>query len=265
MEADSRKGGLGNRAGRSQPVSKRIDSGRLMTQRLHQPHDAIGMARRADQHRDDPVFLQEPRGDRVDRVACRRPIFDQLLEQPVVELGEMFQQFGARLLLALHHRIGDLDQRRGLAFAVAPGALGDQVAGADNLVAFADRHLAQEQHVAGIVLERGDHVTQPRPRLVHAVDEENAGRARGLDHLEIGRGQHRLLRRRRDAEHAGIAGNQRMLRVAKRLGSAGCIERAPGFAAKLEFREVQSIGRNSFSGGPLQTGQLFCQRGFSGL
>ena len=104
----------------------------FMTQRLHQAHHAVAVARRADHDRNDPVFPEHARGDRIDRVACRLPVLDEFLEQPVVELRQMFEHFRPRLMLALGKLRRQFHERRGLPLAVAPCPLRDQVAAPDD-------------------------------------------------------------------------------------------------------------------------------------
>ena len=106
-------------------------------------------------------FSREDAGaDGVDLVARRLAVLDQLLEQVVVELGEMLEQLAARLVLAVERAGGDLDQLRRLALAVGPGALGDEVDRAGDLAALADRDLAQHDRVLGVVLQRRDDVAR---------------------------------------------------------------------------------------------------------
>ncbi len=133
-------------------------------------------------------------------------ILDQFFQQRVVEIRHLLQKLGPRLMLALGLGLGHLHKLRMLAFAVAPCAFGNQVDRTDDLAVLADRNLAQDDRMAGIVLKRRDDVAHPALRRVHPVDEDEAGDRRRLDGAQPGRRQHRLAGIGRHAEDGRIGG-----------------------------------------------------------
>src|SRR3546814_999820 len=79
----------------------------------------------------------------------RHLVLEQLLEQPIVEVGEGFQKLAARIGLAVLHLLGHLDEVGLAVEVVVPGTLADEVDEAGYLVILADRHLAQHQRALG--------------------------------------------------------------------------------------------------------------------
>ena len=100
---------------------------RLVAQRLPQPAHAVILQSGAEKHRHDqvaaPILPQLP----VDLVLRGLHILEQLLQQLVVEIGELFDQPGARLALLAQKPVGQLDQVGGLAGLVFIGPLADQI------------------------------------------------------------------------------------------------------------------------------------------
>ena len=232
--------------GRCKARAKDIILRGFVTQGLHQAHDAVAMACGADKNGDDPVFPQDARRDGINGIAGWFAVFDEFLQQPVVEFGERFEKFRPCFMLALHNIGGNFDKGRCLALAVAPGTLRNKVAAADDLVAFANRDLPQQQCVAGKVLKRGDDVSQPSPRFVHPVHEHDTRCSRSFDHSQIGSRKNSFLGVWRHTQDAGITGQKRMLGVGEGLTRARRIQRTPCFVAELEFRQAQSVWRDGF-------------------
>ncbi len=85
------------------------NTGRLMTQRLQQPQHAVLAARAAEQHRTDQPFAQFAREIVEHRVARRLDVFQQLLHQRVVMVGELLQHREARFLLAVEIAAVEID------------------------------------------------------------------------------------------------------------------------------------------------------------
>ncbi len=85
---------VGQTAGRldiardTQSFAQRRDVRHLVAQRFHQALNAISMLGRADQGRHQIVMLKNPRRDRVDVVGQWNLVFDDLLEEPVVEVRQ---------------------------------------------------------------------------------------------------------------------------------------------------------------------------------
>ena len=83
----------------AQPLRRLLRLRRLVAQRLQQPGDAVHAFRRAEEHRDDQVLLQVAGEAGVDLVRIGDDVFQQLLQQHIVEVGDRLQHAGARLLL----------------------------------------------------------------------------------------------------------------------------------------------------------------------
>ena len=182
---------------------------------------------------------KDPGADGIDLGARRLPVLDQLLEQVVVELGEVLEQRAARLVLAVEVAGGDLDELRGLALAVGPGALGDEIDGAGDLAAVADRDLAEDDGVDGVVLQRGDDVADAGGGLVDAVDEDDRGRPGGFGGVQVGGGEQRRGRVGADADHRGVGGEERVGGDVQELDGAGGVDRLPGLAEMGEARDPE--------------------------
>lgn len=226
----------------AEPFLQRRDVGHLVPQRLHQAENAVPAVRRAEEGRQDVTVLRLPPGDLEKRAGRRLVIFDQFFQKRVVIVRHVLQKLRPRLVLALGLALRHRDKLRGLALAVAPGAFGDEVDGADDLPALADRDLAQDDGVTGIGLQRGDDVAHPSLRNVHAVNEDEAGHARRLDRPEPGRSQHRLVRVWRDTEHGGIGRQKRRAAHAGELRPRH-VQSAPVLAHEPEARQRQMTGR----------------------
>ena len=77
------------------------DARRFVAQRLHQPQHAVGARRRAHQHRADQPFAQFA-GEIVEHLVARRlDVFEQLLHQLVVVIGQGLQHGEARGLFQI--------------------------------------------------------------------------------------------------------------------------------------------------------------------
>lgn len=215
-----------------------------MPERLHQPHQAVAVAGRAEEHRNDLVFVQNPCRDRIDRVARRLAVLDEFFQQPIVEFRKMLEKLRACLVFALERAFGDLEEGGRLSLAIAPGSLRNQIAAADDPVAVADGNLPQDERAAAEILQGGDDVPYAPSRLVHAVDEEDAGCAGRLDHAQVRGGENRLVNiGETQRTHASLASNA-CCACARASLLPGDVERAPGLAAEFEFGETQSIWRN---------------------
>ena len=150
-----------------QPRRQLVNARGLVAQRFHQSKDAIAMLSGSDEGRSDGALLEHPRADVVDRVACRHAILDQFFEQPVVILGEVFEERPTGLRFPVREFFGNLDQLRRAAFAILPRALGHQIHRADDHSILSDRDLAQHDRVARITLQCFDDVTSACLRFVH--------------------------------------------------------------------------------------------------
>ena len=204
---------------------------RLVPERLHQAVHAVHVGGRAEVGRDDVVVLVEVRDQRIDAVGRGGLVLDELFEEGVVEVGEVFEEFGARLPLAVAQVGGDLDEGGGLSFLVVPGAFGDEVDGAGDLAAFADRDLAEDDGVGGVGLERRHRVADAGAGLIHAVDEEEDGDAACFHEPQVGGGE---------GGGVGVGGTQRM---AASLAASACAAAGRWSAPPAMSREAQSSPR----------------------
>ncbi len=113
--------------------------GRIVPQRLEQAADAEAVDRRAEHHRHDQplgrLALQVAEDER--RVGLL--VLEQLLEQVVVVVGELFEHVEAPGRLGVLHIIGNGLLLGGLALAVMVGAVEREVDEADYFLALGDR------------------------------------------------------------------------------------------------------------------------------
>ncbi len=225
-----------------QAVAERGRRRSLVAQRLQHADDAVAVAGRADQGLDHPALPERAGADVVDLGARRRLVLDQLLEQVVVVLGQRLEQAVARLVLAVEEAGGDLDELGGRALLVGPGALRDEVDGAGDLLAVADRDLAQDDRVAGVLLKRGDDVADAAGRLVDPVDEEDRRRSGGLGRVEVGRGEDGGGGIGTDADHRGVGGEERIGGDVEELDRARRVDRLPALAEKGEAADPELAG-----------------------
>ena len=146
----------------------------FVPQRLQQSQNAVGARRRAHHHRAHQALAQFARQIVEYLVARRLDVFEQLLHQLVVVIGERFQHRKARGLF----RVGGIafernDLRRGV-LLVDKGALEREIDKARDDVALEGRNLPQDQLGARSRLQQLKHVVNAGIRLVDLVDEQNA-------------------------------------------------------------------------------------------
>ena len=84
----------------AEPLARILDVRRLVAKRLQEPHDAVAVQRRADQHRHDLPGAKLGGEVGEDLVARRLDVLQQLLHQRVVVIGEPLQHGEARLVAA---------------------------------------------------------------------------------------------------------------------------------------------------------------------
>jgi hypothetical protein len=153
-----------------------------MAQRLHQAQHAVLADRRAEQHRADQALAQFA-GEIVEHgIARRLDVFQQLLHQRVVVVGEFLQHGEARFLLAVEIAAFQRHHFRRLVLAVDEGALQREIDEALDQLAPPDRDLAQHQRGAGGRLQRRERLANALVGLVDLVEEQEA---RDLEILEL--------------------------------------------------------------------------------
>jgi len=258
---------LGDRrraVGEPEARAGRGDVGRVMADRLEQPHDAVGLLRRADHHRRDEAGAQI-RGEVVEHLVERRlDLLEQLLHQQVVMVGEGFEHREPRLDLARLLVAGDLGHLALGVFAVDVGAFQRQVDRADDDAVLAQRDLAQQERGRTRRLQHLQRVADGNGRLVDLVQEQDARDAelvepahdqlQGRDLLLVGLGD----------DHGEVAGGEHGLGLEGELDGAGAVDE--GQAVAHEFgggdrrldahRMVAGFGRMVADGAPGRNGIL---------
>ena len=150
------------------------DAGRLVPQRLQQPQHAVGARGRAHQHRTNQPLAQFA-GEIVEYLVARRlNVFEQLLHQLVVVIGERLQHGEARGLLAIGRVAVERNDFRGGVLLVNKGALEREIDKAGDDVAGKGRDLPQDELGARGGLQQIEHVVHAGVGLVDFVEEQAA-------------------------------------------------------------------------------------------
>ena len=155
------------------PPGSQADTGSIVAQGFQQAADAVVFLARADHHRHNQILSDIALQMAIDFLLRRDGVFQQLLQQGIVKVGQRLQHFQARLFFAVEELVGNGDEFGGLAFLVAVGAFADQVHIAGNLFALADGHLAQHQRALRNRLIGLQHIAHPHFGRVHLVDEQH--------------------------------------------------------------------------------------------
>ncbi len=167
----------------AQAFARAVDRNDLMTQRLEQSPHAKALGRRAKEHRHDQAVVELTHQVGEHRVGARSLVGQQLLQQCVVEIGQLLQHVEARVRLLGRHRHGQVDALGRLALAVFEGALQRQVDKAGDVAAAQDRQLPRHRRRAGNGVERLEQFRQRTPGLVDLVDEHDPRHAQGFQRL----------------------------------------------------------------------------------
>ena len=201
-----------------------------MAQRLHQPQHAVFAGRRAQQHRADQAFAQFA-GEIVEhRIARRLDVFQQLLHQRVVVIGELFQHREAGFLLAVEIAAFELDDFGRLVLAIDEGALQREIDETLDQFALPDRNLPQHQRHARGRLQGRQRLADALVGLVDLVEEQEA---RNAEFLELAQDdlQLRQLLLVRLADHdRGIDRRKRGAHVVRELDRTGTIDKGVAVA-----------------------------------
>ena len=209
------------------------DTGRLVAQRLQQPQHAVRARRRAHQHRTDQPLAQFARQIVEHLVARRLDVFEQLLHQLVVVIGERFQHGEARGLLAIGHVAVERNDFRGGMLLVDKGALQREIDEAADDIAGECRDLPQDQLGARGALQQIEHVVHAGIGLVDFVQEKQARDfllfELAQDELEL---RNFLLVHFAD-DHGGIDRRQHRAHVMGEFDRAGTIEKSVGVAHEI--------------------------------
>jgi hypothetical protein len=208
-------------------------TGRFVAQGLEEPQHPVGARGRANHDRANQAVAQF--FDQIVEylVARRLDVFEQLLHQLVVVIGELFQHRKARLLLA--GGIFALD-RHDLAFggfAIDEGALEREIDEALDDVVLPDRNLAQYERHARRGLQERERLAHALVGLIDLVDEDEAG---NLAVFQLAHDQLQL----RQLALVGLADDDRGIdrrecgaHVLSEFDRAGAIEKRIGVAEKF--------------------------------
>ena len=158
----------------AEPLGGFRNARRFMAQRLHQPQHAVGARRRAHQHRADQAFAQFA-GEIVEHLVARRlDVFEQLLHQLVVVIGQRLQHGEARGLFQIGGVAFERNHFRGRVLLVDKGAFQREIDEARDEVAGERRDLPHDQLGARRRLQQLEHVVDAGIGLVDLVDEQDA-------------------------------------------------------------------------------------------
>ena len=216
-----------------EPLGGIGDAGRFVAQRLHQPQHAVGARRRADQHRTDETLAQFL-GEIVEHLVARRlDVFEQLLHQLVVVVGERLQHGEARGLLAVERVAFERDDLRRRVLLVDKGAFEREIDEAGDDLAREGRDLPQQQLVARGRLQHPEHVVDGRIGLVDLVEEQEARNVLGFelaqDELQL---RDFLLVELADHDR-GVDCRQRRAHIMDEFDRAGKIDEGVGVAHEI--------------------------------
>ena len=237
--------GMGHEAGLEhlgQGVAARADPapgrrgggvGHFVAQQLEEPADAVIAEAGAKQHRHDQALRHILGQVLVNLAFLRDHVLQELLEQGIAEVGQLLDELGARGFLALDHGIGKLDQIRGLARFVLIGPLARQIDVTGDVLAVADRHLAQHQGQARDRLQGLDHLGDAGRGGIHLVDEEAMGNLVVLEELEYRRHRHGAFDLGFADDDGGIGGHQGIERFLGQFDGPGTVDKYPGIAQEL--------------------------------
>ncbi len=158
----------------AKPLAGGLDARCLVAQRLQQSQNAIAVLGRPEQDRGDQALAELARQIGKDPVARRLHIVEKLLQELVIIVGEALEHGKARLLLVLHHVLGDLDDLARRLRAIDIGTLEREIDEALGGAVLPDRDLAQHQRPGTRRLHIGENLVEPLLGAVDLVDEDEA-------------------------------------------------------------------------------------------
>ena len=211
--------------GRAEPLCGLRDAGRFMAQRFHQPQHAVFAARRAKQHRADQAFAQFA-GEIVEHgIARRLDVFQQLLHQRVVVVGELFQHRKAGFLLAVEIAAFERHDLGGLVFAIDEGAFQCQIDETLDQFAVPDRNLPQHEGHARRRLQGRERLANALVGLVDLVQKQEARNAQLLELAQDDLQLRQLLLVRLADHDRGIDRRERGAHVVRELDRTGAVDK----------------------------------------
>ena len=214
-----------------------------MAQCLPKTAGAVILGRGAEKHRHDQVLLKILGQVLVNLFLRGLHILEQLLEQLVVEIGELLDELGAGFGLAVPEVIRQRDQVGGLARAVMIGTLADEIDITVDRLGGAQRHLAQDQGLIGMGLQCREHVAHPGARGVELVDENHVRDLVAAEKAQERAHRHRPLDLGLAHDDDGVGHQHRLLRLIEQLDIARAVEDRPGIVEEGRVGDVD-LGRH---------------------
>ena len=201
-----------------------------MAQRLHQPQHAVLACGSSKQHRADQAFAQFAREIVEHRIARRLDVFQQLLHQRVIVVGELFQHREPRFLFAVEIAAFETDDFGRLVLAIDEGALQRQIDEAFDQFAVPDRNLPQHQRHARRRLQCRERLADALVGAVDLVQEQEAGNAEVLELAQDDLQLRQFLLVGFADHDRGIDGGKRGAHVMRELDRAGTIDKSVAVA-----------------------------------
>ena len=210
-----------------------------MAQRLQQPADPEAVEGRAEEHRHDQALthLTDQVGEH--RVAAGGDVGEQLFQQVVVEVGDLFQHMKARVDLLGLELAGDVHLFGRLAGPVDEAALQSQVDVAADLVAVPGGDLPGHQGRGGDRGQGRQQVCKAAPGLIHLVDEQGVRDAEALQLAKRRLQQHGFGGVRLGHHDGQIHGRKRRIDLGAEFQRTGTIDNHIAVAHEIEAGHVQ--------------------------
>ncbi len=209
-----------------------------MAERLQEPQDAVAVRGRSDQDGHDLTGTKLLGKIGEDFVARRLNVFEELLHQRVVVVGEALQHGEARLVAARRLARIELDHLALRLFAVDEGAVEREIDEADSDLVLPDRNLAQHERRLGGGLQQGQRVAHAHLRLVDLVEEKEARDAALFEVAEHDLQRRYLLFVRLGDDDRGVDPGDERLALVVELHRPGAIEEGEGLVHELGFGDV---------------------------
>jgi len=164
----------------AEPPGRGGGGGGFVPQRLQQPADAERARRRAEQDRHDLALAGLLGEIGEDGLAVGHLVHQQLLEQSVVMVGELFEHLAALERLAVGEIGGNFLLLAGLAGLIIISPLERDIDEAGDLLSLADRDPARDQRQGAHRLKRLQQALDRAARLIDLVDEDHVRDAERL-------------------------------------------------------------------------------------
>ena len=217
----------------AEPLRRLGNAGRLMAQRLHEAQHPVGTRGRAEQHRADQTFAQFLRQIVEYFVARRLDVFEQLLHQLVVVIGQRLEHREPCRLLAVERITFERNNFRRRVLLVDEGALQCEIDETSDDIAGEGRYLSQKQLAPRGGLQDSQHLVDGGISLVDLVEEQ---KARNLLLFELAQNElklRHLLFVELAYDNRGVDRRQRRAHVVDEFDRAGTIDESIGVAHEI--------------------------------